>query len=53
MQSLFSLYDLKENFFFICLYSLDNAGHDDDFIFEEFARIRLKGHESGHDDTEA
>lgn len=33
--------------------SFDNAGHDDDFIFEEFARIRLKGHESGHEDTEA
>lgn len=33
--------------------NFDNAGHDDDFIFEEFARIRLKGHESGHEDTEA
>ncbi|CAF4527132.1 unnamed protein product, partial [Rotaria magnacalcarata] len=31
----------------------DIPGHDDDFIFEEFARIRLKGHESGHEDTEA
>ncbi|CAF0842999.1 unnamed protein product [Adineta steineri] len=31
----------------------DSAGHDDDFIFEEFARIRLKGHEGGADDTEA
>lgn len=33
--------------------SFDTAGHDDDFIFEEFARIRLKGHEGGLDDTEA
>ena len=33
--------------------SVDGLGHDDDFIFEEFARIRLKGHESGHEDTEA
>ncbi|CAM4924335.1 unnamed protein product [Rotaria socialis] len=33
--------------------NFDNAAHDDDFIFEEFARIRLKGHESGPDDTEA
>ncbi|CAF1072020.1 unnamed protein product [Adineta steineri] len=33
--------------------NFDNVGHDDDFIFEEFARIRLKGHESGHEDTEA
>lgn len=33
--------------------NLDGTGHDDDFIFEEFARIRLKGHESGHEDTEA
>ncbi|CAF1026113.1 unnamed protein product [Rotaria sordida] len=30
-----------------------NTAHDDDFIFEEFARIRLKGHEGGLDDTEA
>ena len=35
------------------LFSVDGLGHDDDFIFEEFARIRLKGHESGHEDTEA
>ncbi|CAF1076351.1 unnamed protein product [Didymodactylos carnosus] len=28
-----------------------SAGQDDDFIFEEFARIRLKGHDG--DDTEA
>jgi hypothetical protein len=40
----------KTNLFF--LFSFD-TGHDDDFIFEEFARIRLKGHESGHEDTEA
>ncbi|CAF1125390.1 unnamed protein product [Adineta ricciae] len=33
--------------------NFDNTGHDDDFIFEEFARIRLKGHDSGHEDTEA
>lgn len=33
--------------------SFDNVAHDDDFIFEEFARIRLKGHEGGPDDTEA
>jgi len=32
-------------------FSFDGVGHDDDFIFEEFARIRLKGHEV--DDTEA
>jgi len=45
---------LKKKNLFTCLYnSFDNAGHDDDFIFEEFARIRLKGHESGHEDTEA
>lgn len=34
-------------------FSFDSAGHDDDFIFEEFARIRLKGDETGPDDTEA
>ena len=34
-------------------FSFDSVGNDDDFIFEEFARIRLKGHESGHEDTEA
>jgi beta-arrestin len=33
--------------------SFDSVGHDDDFIFEEFARIRLKGHDGGLDDTEA
>jgi len=33
--------------------NFDSVGHDDDFIFEEFARIRLKGHEGGFDDTEA
>jgi len=33
--------------------NFDTVGHDDDFIFEEFARIRLKGHEGGLDDTEA
>ena len=33
--------------------SFDGTGQDDDFIFEEFARIRLKGHEDGLDDTEA
>jgi len=33
--------------------NFDSGGQDDDFIFEEFARIRLKGHESGLDDTEA
>jgi len=33
--------------------NFDGIGHDDDFIFEEFARIRLKGHEGGLDDTEA
>jgi beta-arrestin len=33
--------------------NFDSIGHDDDFIFEEFARIRLKGHEVGPDDTEA
>ena len=27
------------------------ANQDDDFIFEDFARLRLKGHEG--DDTEA
>jgi hypothetical protein len=51
MQSLFIIifFDLKNKFFF---FSFDSVGHDDDFIFEEFARIRLKGHEGG-DDTEA
>lgn len=34
-------------------FSFDNAGHDDDFIFEEFARIRLKGHEDGFDEGES
>ncbi|CAF4937176.1 unnamed protein product [Rotaria sp. Silwood1] len=33
--------------------NFDSTAHDDDFIFEEFARIRLKGHEGGPDDTEA
>ena len=28
------------------LFSFDVVGHGDDFIFEEFARIRLKGDES-------
>ena len=38
-------------------YFLDHSGEgyyanqDDDFIFEDFARLRLKGHEG--DDTEA
>ncbi|CAF1388964.1 unnamed protein product [Adineta ricciae] len=31
--------------------NFDGNGHDDDFIFEEFARIRLKGHEDP-DETE-
>ena len=40
-------------FIFFCLTkSFDHPVHDDDFIFEEFARIRLKGHESGPDDTD-
>lgn len=36
------------------LYLLSSDGYeykDDDFIFEDFARLRLKGHEG--DDTEA
>jgi len=45
-------YEQKKNQFSIS-FSFDSVGHDDDFIFEEFARIRLKGHEAGLDDTEA
>ena len=42
----------KENEFIdMFLFSFDGNGHDDDFIFEEFARIRLKGHEDP-DETE-
>jgi hypothetical protein len=49
MQSLFLTLKIKKNNFVV--FSFDSLGHDDDFIFEEFARIRLKGHEM--DDTEA
>lgn len=45
------LANMKSKFFFC--FSFDGVGHDDDFIFEEFARIRLKGDETGPDDTEA
>ncbi len=52
MQSLiYLLFWLNKSF--SSWFSFDNIGHDDDFIFEEFARIRLKGHEGGLDDTEA
>ena len=36
---------------FFCSGEAHTGGHDDDFIFEDFARLRLKGHEG--DDTEA
>ena len=35
---------------FLWLFSLNSRAGDDDFIFEEFARIRLKGHDP--DDTD-
>ena len=40
-------------YFFFFDYSGEGyyANQDDDFIFEDFARLRLKGHEG--DDTEA
>ena len=40
-------------YFFLCIFSEPDAYDykDDDFIFEDFARLRLKGHEG--DDTEA
>lgn len=36
--------------YFFYLFSTNNSKGDDDLIFEEFARIRLKGHDV--DDTD-
>ncbi len=53
MQSSFSFSPKQKTIILKFDFSFDSVGHDDDFIFEEFARIRLKGHEAGPDDTEA
>ncbi len=53
LDAKFVFFFAKKNYHFQIWFSFDSIGHDDDFIFEEFARIRLKGHEAGPDDTEA
>ena len=52
-QQLCAVWPLTFNFLCLVCFSGEPfyADKDDDFIFEDFARLRLKGHEG--DDTEA